>query len=525
MNQRRYYVTTAIPYVNARPHLGFALEIVQADVLARYHRQLGDDTHFLTGTDDNSLKNVQAAEAEGIPVQALVDRNAERFHDLRGPLDLSFDDFIRTSGELRHAAGARKLWLACAKAGDIYRRAYRGLYCVGCEQFYGPDELLDGRCPEHRTVPELVEEENYFFRLSRYADRLRELIESEQLRILPHTRRNETLSFIRGGLEDFSISRSAARARNWGIPVPEDAGQVMYVWWDALINYITALGYADNGPLYDHFWREGGERVHVIGKGILRFHAVYWPAMLLSAGEPLPTTICVHEYLTVGGEKISKSLGNAIDPVTIVERFGVDALRWWLLRDVPRTEDADFTPARLVERHNGELANGLGNLLNRTVSMIGRYRARIVPPPGPLTTNDLELVRLAEGLPARVHAALGDFDPRAALAALWELVERANRYIEETAPWALAKRANDGDPEAERRLDTVLHTLAESLRLLAHHLTPFLPAAAAAVGAQLGLPPGGDGRPEREAVRWGATMTGRRPPEPRPMFPRLELPG
>jgi methionyl-tRNA synthetase len=434
MSADRYYVTTSIPYVNGRPHLGHALEFVETDVLARYHRLRGDDTRFQTGTDDNALKNVQAAAAEGIPTQELVDRNAATFAALREPLNLSFDDFIRTSGNPQHAAGARKLWALCDAAGDIYRRAYQGLYCVGCEQFYTEDELVDGLCPEHDRPPELVAEENSFFRLSRYQQQLVDLIESGRLRILPLARRNEVLRFIKGGLQDFSISRSQVRARGWGIPVPDDPGQVMYVWWDALINYITALDFAGESALFARYWREGGQRVHVIGKGILRFHAVYWPAMLLSAGLPLPTTIYVHEYVTVNGQKISKSLGNAIDPVGLAESFGTDPLRYWLLREVPRSEDADFTIERLVSRTNTDLANGLGNLLNRTVSMIGRWRGGVVPQAGPALAPEEALRTLVATVPGRIAAALDDFDFRAALAALWELVDAGNRYVDETAP-------------------------------------------------------------------------------------------
>ncbi len=520
MTERRYYVTTSIPYVNARPHVGHALELVQADTLARYHRQRGDDTRALTGTDDNALKNVQAAEAEGVPTQELVDRNAAAFAALRDPLALSFDDFIRTSGNPRHTAGVQELWAACERAGDIYKRAYRGLYCVGCERFYKEEELVDGLCPIHRRPPEPVAEENYFFRLSRYQDQLSDLIGSDRLRIEPRTRRNETLRFIRDGLEDFSISRTQARARGWGIPVPGDPAQVMYVWFDALGNYITALDYATGGALYRRYWLENPHRVHVIGKDIVRFHAVYWPAMLLSAGEPLPTTIYVHEFLTVEGAKISKSLGNAIDPVAIAGRYGANALRYWLLREMPRTEDGNFTEERLVARYNQDLANDLGNLLNRTVSMIARYREGVVPAPGRPLLSDLTVREIAAGLPDAVGAALDAFDFRAALAALWELVTRANGYIEVTAPWALAKSARGGDADAGGRLDTVLYTLAESLRLLAHHLAPFLPHAAGRMAAQLGLP--ADVVWRASGAAWGGLPPGTRVAAPAPIFPRIE---
>lgn len=297
------YVTTAIPYVNAAPHLGHALELVQADVLARHARLRGRPARFLTGTDDNALKNVTAARAAGVNVREFVDRNSARFTALRGPLSLSFDDFIRTSADARHRAGVERLWRECAAAGDLYRRRYEGLYCPGCEQFYAEPELPGGLCPEHRVRPETVAEENWFFRLSRYTDQLLEILESGRIRIEPAARRNEVLAFVRAGLTDFSVSRPAARAAGWAIPVPGDPGQVVYVWWDALANYVTALGYGGGDPDYRRWWDGAGERTHVIGKGIVRFHAVYWPALLLSAGLPLPTTVLVHDYLTVDGAR------------------------------------------------------------------------------------------------------------------------------------------------------------------------------------------------------------------------------
>ncbi len=520
MTAGRYYITTAIPYVNSKPHLGFALEVIQADVLARYHRQIGDDTRFQTGTDDNALKNVQAAEAEGLSTQMLVDRNAAAFAALRAPLDLSFDHFVRTSGNPQHATGAAKLWAACAAAGDIYKKSYAGLYCIGCEQFYNESELVNGLCPEHLRPPEPVSEENHFFRLSHYGAQLRALIASGELRIEPVGRRNEVLRFIEGGLQDFSISRSQTRARGWGISVPDDPQQVMYVWWDALINYITALDFATDGPLFARYWRDNPARVHVIGKGILRFHAIYWPAMLLSAGLPLPTTIYVHEYVTVEGQKISKSLGNAIDPVALIKRFGTDPLRYWLLRDVPRTEDGDFTIERLIARTNGDLANDLGNLLNRTVSMIGRWRGGIVPTIGAPEPPEQRLGQLAEGLPERIAAALDSFDFRTALAAIWELVGAGNRYVDEAAPWTLARHPDD--QTATARLDTILATLGETLRLLAIHLTPFLPATSAQMLAQLGVSePGATAWPESH--HWGNTLAGTCVATARPIIPRIEV--
>src|SRR6266700_2694951 len=379
MTRSHVYITTTIPYVNARPHLGHALEFVQADVLARHYRRRGNLVRFQTGTDDNSLKNVLAAEAAGVRVQDFVDANAAAFVALVGPLSLSVDDVIRTSGDPRHRAGVERLWQACADAGDLYRKFYEGLYCVGCEAFYAASELDGGRCPEHGVRPRLVAEENWFFRLSRYEGRLRDEITAGRLRIEPAGRRNEVLGFIAGGLADFSVSRSTARAHGWGIPVPGDPGQVIYVWWDALGNYVTALGYGTDEANLHRWWTGAGRRIHVLGKGVLRFHAVYWPAILASAGLPLPTEILVHDYLTVEGRKISKSAGTPVDPAALAADYGTDALRWWLLRDVPRIGDTDFTRERLVSRVNDELVNGIGNLVNRVLAMVGRYRGGLVP--------------------------------------------------------------------------------------------------------------------------------------------------
>lgn len=497
MPRKRIYLTTSIPYVNARPHLGFALELVQTDALARHRRLRGDEVRLLTGTDDNSLKNVLAAEAEGIPTAVLVERNAAHFWDQLDALKVAADDFIRTSTDPRHRPGVNRLWRACEVAGDLYRDSYEGLYCTGCEQFYDPAELEDGRCPEHETVPERIAEENWFFRLSRYQDQLEELIESGRLRIVPEFRAREVLSFIRSGLRDFSVSRSQDRARGWGIPVPGDQEQVIYLWWDALGNYINALDYATAGDAYQRWWLESDQRVHVIGKGVLRFHAVYWPAMLLSAGEPPPTTILVHEYLTVDGRRMSKSLGNTIQPVDLVDRYGVDALRWWLLREVQSTADTDFSVERLFACADRDLANGLGNLVNRTVAMVHRYRGGRVPAgdAGPLGTA-------LHRLPGEIDVALAAFDFRAVLEAVMNAVDAANRLVNAARPWDLARAGRSAD------LDAVLAALLCACRLLGAELRPFLPGLAARIQRQLESGAGELPKAERVFPRLGPAHGG-----------------
>ena len=547
-----WYVTTAIPYVNAPPHIGFALEMVQADVLARFRRARGHAVRFQAGTDENSLKNVRAAAVAGVAVERLVAENAARFRALGPALDLSVDDFLRTSADARHRRGVERLWRACAERGDIYKAAYRGLYCVGCEQFYKPAELPDGRCPEHGTPPEAVAEENYFFRLSRYGDALHRAIASGRLGIVPAARRNEVLRWIEGGLEDFSISRSAARARGWGLPVPGDPDQVIYVWFDALGNYVTALGYgadgaegADgtvgtygtygapgpdgsdgpDGPAFARFWRDAAAREHVIGKGITRFHAVYWPAMLLSAGLPLPTRIYAHGYVTVAGAKIGKSAGNAVDPLPLAAERGADALRYYLLRHIRSTADGDFSADRFRLAYDAELAGQLGNLAHRTLSMIDRYCGGVIPPggagaalpevsaPTAAAADPAALSAAAARLADTVAADIERFALHDALAAIWQVVALANKYVADAEPWSLAKRAGraegpDGGADAAGADDAAdaaaaradlhhcLFALAAALRAVGRGLAPFLPATSARLLRQLGLdplaPPTGD---------------------------------
>jgi len=418
------FISTAIPYTNSVPHLGFALEIVQADVLARYYRIKGEDVFFLTGTDENALKNVIAARELGMETKDLVDKNAAEFRELKEILNLSWSDFIRTT-EQRHREGVEKFWLAAGR--DIYKKKYKGLYCIGCEEFKTAKDLVNGCCPEHSTTKlEKVEEENYFFRLSKYQEQLEGLIKSDTLKIIPEVRKNEALSFVRQGLEDFSISRSRKRAQGWGIQVPGDDDQVIYVWLDALTNYITALGYADSSAKFKKYWQDGNFIMHMIGKGVNRFHSVYWPAMLLSAGIRLPGHIFVHGYVTINGQKISKSLGNVVSPDEVVSKYGIDPVRYYLLREIPSYEDGDFSYKKFEERYNGDLANGLGNLVARVAALGEKL--------GPISFNFEKDVD--KNIRVSCEAVFGDyvrhieeFRLNETLIDVWKLVSLADKYI------------------------------------------------------------------------------------------------
>jgi methionyl-tRNA synthetase len=449
-----FYITTAIDYVNARPHVGHATEKILADVIARYHRDiLGDETYFLTGSDENSLKNVQAAEKVGQPTQAFIDEQTHFFQELASSLQLSFDQFIRTT-EARHFAGAQKMWKAF-DSSDVYKRAYRGLYCVGCEEFKGEKDLIDGKCADHQKEPEVVDEENYFFRLSAYQEKLRELISNDKLRVFPEYRKNEVLAFIDSGLEDFSISRSVMRAKNWGVSVPGDAEQIMYVWVDALSNYITALDYATEGALYQKLWSGDGERVHVIGKGILRFHAIYWPAMLLSAGLPLPTQIYAHEYLTIGGQKMSKTLGNVIAPSELVERYGIDGARYLLISALPYTKDGDLSWEKMTEKYHADLANGLGNLVSRLIKLSEKLE------------TSFEVSVTEKIYPSELQTLFAEYRLCEALEWILDRTRVLDRRIAETKPWILVK--TDG-----KEFEVVMREFLEELAFIAYCLRPFL---------------------------------------------------
>lgn len=469
------YLTVAIPYVNAEPHLGHAYELVLADIHARACRLDGVDLRFLGGTDDYSLKNVIAAEQARVPVQIFVDNLARRFEDLRARLDLSFDDFIRTSIDPRHVPAVQRLWSAASANGDLYMRPYEGDYCVGCEQFYARNELDDGRCPEHLRPVEHIAEENWFFRLSRYREQIESLIESDTIRITPAPFRNEVLAFVRSGLEDISVSRSKERARSWGIPVPRDPSQVIYVWFDALTNYISALDYGQaDSEHYRTWWRGADDRTHVIGKGIVRFHAIYWPAFLLAAGEPPPTHIRVHPYLTLGQLKLSKSTGTRIDPSDIALTYGADVLRWWFCRDIAETADTDFTVERLISRANADLAGGIGNVISRIVSLVHRHRRGAAPDP------DAGPIAEVADLPERTRELLRSFELRQAAQAIVDAVSVLNEHLERTAPWKLAK-----DPTKAGELDAVLSQQLATARVLAEALAPIAPSLAEQARRQL----------------------------------------
>lgn len=502
------FVSTAIPYVNARPHVGFAFELIQADVIARYLRRRGYETCFLTGTDENSLKNVRAARELGLSTEELCERNSASFRDLIPGLDISADDFIRTSRDPRHAPAARRLWSSVA-AGDIYERDYEGLYCVGCEDFPAVEELVEPVCPEHGTPLEAVRERNYFFRLSAYQSKILELLESGAVRIVPESRRREMIAFVRRGLRDFRISRTGERAGGWGIRVPDDPDQVMCVWFDALANYISALGYADDGARFRRFWLEADERIHVIGKGINRFHTIYWPAILLSAGLPLPRTVLVHGYLTVEGRKISKSLGNVIDPLAQAAKYGVDPFRYYLLRFISPFEDGDYSEARLQAAYHSDLANNLGNLLLR-LEATGE-RAGYVPgasrSPSPDSSNPPGASSAPEvpEAPASFHDAMGGYRLNDALALLWTEFTSLNQAFEVHRPWELARQ---GRIEETREF---LANVTARMRAAAFWLEPFLPGTARRILDRLQV-----GQPLQ---RGGAMFPreGARPAPPAPM--------
>ncbi|HTT80917.1 MAG TPA: methionine--tRNA ligase [Stellaceae bacterium] len=502
-----FFVTTPIYYVNDQPHLGHAYPTVAADVLARFMRLDGRHVRFLTGTDEHGQKVARSAEALGLTPQQFADQVSAAFRDMDRLLDISNDDYIRTT-EARHVRGVQALWQELERRGEIYLGRFAGWYCVRDEAFYDESELIDGpggsRLAPTGAEVEWVEEDNYFFRLSAWQDRLLAWYEANPEAVAPRSRRNEVISFVRSGLKDLSVSRTSV---SWGIPVPEHPGHVVYVWLDALINYITALGYPDMNGDYSTFWPAD---VHVVGKDIVRFHAVYWPAFLMAAGLDPPRRVFAHGWWTIEGQKMSKSLGNGIPPEALVGRYGVDPARYFLLRELPFGNDGDFSHRAVVGRINGDLANGIGNLAQRVLVLIQRNCGGAVPQPGAMSAADEALLAAARGLLPQLRGHIGDEAFHPALEAIWRVIAEADRHINDEAPWEL----RSSDPP---RMRTVLYTLAETLRHLAILLQPFMPGSAARLLDQLAVPAAA-----RQFVHLATPLApGRALPPPQGIFPRF----
>ncbi|MBE3578256.1 MAG: methionine--tRNA ligase [Limnochordales bacterium] len=518
MTLAKFYLTTAIDYVNGEPHLGHAYEKIAADVIARYHRLAGDDTLFLTGTDEHSLNVARRAHEEGISPKELCDRMVAAFKRAWEVLDISYDRFIRTTDE-DHIATVKDIVRRIYENGYIYQGTYAGWYCVSCERFLNESDLVDGRCPVHPTRNvEWVEEKNYYFALSKFQERLLQHIQAHPEFVQPETRRNEVLNRIQEGLQDVSISRSTVE---WGIPLPIDEKQVVYVWFDALINYVTGAGYVEP-ERFGYWWPAD---LHIVGKDITWFHCVIWPAILMAAGLPLPKTVFGHGFINIQGARLSKSAGVVVDPVKLAEEYGSDAVRYYLMREVSFGKDGDFSIPSLRERYNADLANDLGNLLNRTLAMIERFlggvvRRREVERIG--DERDAALVRTAQAAVRAYQERMEALDLSEALAAVWTIVGDANKYIDEKMPWALAK-----DPARREQLELVMYNLAEALRVVAVLVSPFIPRAARGIWQQLGLEglPGA-ATPDEAGLascrEWGWLPDGTQVKKGAPLFPRLE---
>jgi methionyl-tRNA synthetase len=503
-----YYITTPIYYVNDAPHIGHAYTTIACDALARFMRLDGRRVKFLTGTDEHGQKVAKSARDAGIEPQEFCNRVSQNFRDMTKLMNISNDDFIRTT-EPRHIKASQALWQELQKRGEIYLGRFAGWYSVRDEAFYEEDELTAGadgkkRAPSGAEV-EWIEEENYFFRLSAWQDRLLAFYDANPDFIGPRSRRNEVVSFVKGGLRDLSLSRTSF---SWGIPVPGDSKHVIYVWFDALINYITAVGYPDvESAEFSTFWPAN---LHMVGKDIARFHAVYWPAFLMAAGLAPPRRVFAHGWWTVEGEKMSKSLGNFIPPAKLVEEYGVDAVRYFLLRELPFGSDGDFSRHAVVSRINSDLANDLGNLAQRVLSMIAKNCAAAVPAPGALTAADEALLAAARGLLPRLRVDFAEQSFHRGLEAIWQVVSDANRYVDEQAPWALAKTDKP-------RMGTVLYVLAEAIRHIAILVQPVVPEAAAKLLDQLAVAPD---RRDFAALAGNALVAGTSLPKPQGIFPR-----
>ena len=506
----RFYVTTPIYYVNAAPHSGHAYTTIVADTASRYHRLAGRQVYFLTGTDEHGDKIAQAAAKAGETPQAYADRISGIFRETWARMGLRFDQFIRTT-DPHHKAIVQQILQTIYDKGEIYFSEYGGLYCVGCERFYTEKEAVDGKCPDHQTPLEFVKEQNYFFRMSRYQDWLVRHIQDHPDFIRPERYRNEALAFLREPLEDLCISRPRSRL-TWGIPLPFDDRYVTYVWFDALINYVSALGYP-NGQLYREFWPVAQ---HLIAKDILKPHGIYWPTMLQAAGIPVYQHLNVHGYWLMDEAKMSKSRGRVLSPLELADKYGLEALRYFLLREMVFGLDASFSEEALVGRLNADLANNLGNLVQRTLGMVGRYLEGRIPPAGdPISDADRTLRDAAERLPARIESAMATFAFHRALEAIWELLDAGNRYIDSAKPWELAKR----DPAALQR---VLGHAAEALRIVGLFLSPFMPATSDKIWARLGIAGSPAGARLADAARWGAMPLGVAAPGDA-LFPRVDL--
>jgi methionyl-tRNA synthetase len=479
--KEKFYITTAIPYANAKPHMGHAYEVTLADVIARYKRLRGAQTFFLSGTAEHGEKIICAAADAGMGPQAFVDKNVEEFLDLYGKLNISNDDFIRNSDKKRHWPGAQYLWTKLVESGDIYKKAYKGLYCVGCEKFITEKELVDGKCPDHDKAPKEVEEENYFFRLSKYQDRIIEILKNGEIEILPSSRVNELLSFAKDGLEDISFSRPEG-AVPWGIPVPNDPTHMMYVWCEELSNYISALGFGrEDDENFKKYWPAD---MHVVGKDILRFHGIVWPAMLLSAGLPLPKRILVHGMITSDGKKMSKTIGNVVSPYEYIEEFGADPLRAYLVREISPFEDGDFTKDKFLEVYNANLANGLGNLMSRTLKMADQYFdgtiSRKLDTDVPLqrsfaTVSGEETIQgfsipytIINTIMPEYYENMDSSKVNNAADVTWKLIGILDGYITDYEPFKLIKEDKD-------KTENIIWNILYGLYYVSLMLTPFMP--------------------------------------------------